>query len=357
MIYDVAIVGAGPAGAACAALCAQAGRSTLLLEREVFPREKVCGDCLNPAAWPTLERLGLRERILALPHSRLETVVFIGLDQRPLEIALPASPLGEIALKRSHLDSLLLACARELGADCREGCTVTALRSGWQLETSAGDFQARTLIAADGRNSTVARLLGLLPPAARDRLALQTHFPAPPDFGQRVVMQILPEGYSGLASVGENQLNLCLVGTGPNVERLKTWARTTFALPAEQEWRSSTPLSRAALPPAHDRLLLTGDATRVVEPFTGEGISYALASGELAARHVLADDLPGYPRAHAALYRGRLWVNHLAKQAVLHPRLASAFLRYTRHHPSLLRFLTAKVVGTTPGETKRSPQR
>ena len=61
-MFDVAIVGGGPAGATCAAFCAKAGLRTLLLEREVFPREKVCGDCLNPASWPILRRLQLEER-------------------------------------------------------------------------------------------------------------------------------------------------------------------------------------------------------------------------------------------------------------------------------------------------------
>jgi flavin-dependent dehydrogenase len=59
MTFDVAIVGAGPAGATCAAHCAAAGLRTLLLERALFPREKVCGDCLNPACWPLLDRLHL----------------------------------------------------------------------------------------------------------------------------------------------------------------------------------------------------------------------------------------------------------------------------------------------------------
>ena len=66
-MFDVAIVGSGPGGATCAAFCARAGLHTLLLERETFPREKVCGDCLNPSCTPVLERLGVSGRIRALP--------------------------------------------------------------------------------------------------------------------------------------------------------------------------------------------------------------------------------------------------------------------------------------------------
>src|SRR5436189_5598630 len=97
-IFDVAIVGAGPAGSACAAFCALAGLRPLLLERETFPREKVCGDCLNPAAWPILERLNLTERVLALPHSRLESAEFVGLDNRSVSIPRQASAHGVVAL-------------------------------------------------------------------------------------------------------------------------------------------------------------------------------------------------------------------------------------------------------------------
>ena len=221
-------------------------------------------------------------------------------------------------------------------------------RSGWRIQTTAGTFSAGTLVAADGRNSTVARLLGLLPSAEKDRIGVQTHFPAPPDFGNRVVMRLLPQGYCGLASVGDSQLNLCLVSTARRIDEMKSWAAREFALPAEQDWRTITPLARAAVPPAHENLLLVGDAARVVEPFTGEGIYYALASGELAAHHIAACDFNGYAKAHALLYRGRLWINALAKQAVLHPCLATLALCF----PRALRLLTSKVVSPAASAQK-----
>ncbi len=339
--FDVIVVGGGPAGSICAAMCAKGGLRTLLLERALFPREKVCGDCLNPTCWPVLDRMGVADAVLALPHSRLTEVSFIGIDGRTLSIPLPATGRGEIAVKRSLLDSVLLEHARKLGADVRENCAVTQIDPGWTVHVGAEPFSTRWLVAADGRNSTVARALGLLPAPSRDRVALQTHLPAPADFGARVAMQFLPEGYAGMASVGNGELNLCLVARPPDLEKVKHWAANRFQLPTDKVWRTITPLARRAISPRHDHLLLIGDAARVVEPFTGEGIAYALRTGELAGHHLLQGDLRGFAQAQRRLYRGRLWVNDLARMVCLRPPLASWLLR----QPRALRFLTSKVVG------------
>src|ERR1043166_4257875 len=151
-IFDVAIVGGGPAGSSCAAFCRRGGLHTLVLEREKFPREKVCGDCLNPSCWPVLERLELAERLRDLPHSKLSSVEFIAIDGRKVIVDLPSGAGCEISVKRSLFDDLLLSRARDLGADVREQITATGLsRNGhWNIETASGDsFRTRILIGAD----------------------------------------------------------------------------------------------------------------------------------------------------------------------------------------------------------------
>jgi geranylgeranyl reductase family protein len=325
MSYDVVIVGGGPAGSACATACAEAGLRALLLERAVFPREKVCGDCLNPSCWPILERLGVANRILAQPHSRFSEVVFSSARGASVSCPLGDSPHGEIAIPRSALDKILLDRAREAGADVREGIAVTAIAPGWEITTAGETFHALVLVAADGRNSTVARLLGLLPAPKKDRVGAQTHLPLPDGFGEKVQMHFLPHGYCGTASVGGGLMNLCLVARPARLPELKLWAAGQFQISADQTWRTITPLERDAVRPARENLLLVGDAARVVEPFTGEGIYYALASGTLAASHIAKGELSSYAAAHARLYRGRLWVNQLAKAAVLYPTLAAYF--------------------------------
>jgi menaquinone-9 beta-reductase len=386
-IFDVAIIGGGPAGSSCAAFCAFAGLRTLVLERERFPREKVCGNCLNPSCWPVLERLGLTQLVWDLPHSKLTSVEFIATDGHKVIVDLPTGEDCELSIKRSLFDDLLLKRACDLGVHVREETTVTALsqssaekasshgpvarlgldapqgggykvfQPGWKIETNSGEsFLAQVLVGADGRNSTVARLRNFLPRPARERVALQAHIPLPRDFGKRIVLQFLREGYSGQAPVNETELNLCVVGRPPTISRLRQWAQRHFEIAADQPWRTITPLTRAPVPCAHENLLFIGDAARVVEPFTGEGIYYALRSAELAAG-AIAKIISGkdrqlalreFARASVEMYRGRLWINRLARAAVLSPRVGSLFVRAARINPSILKLLTTKIVRSSP---------
>ena len=351
---DVAIVGGGPAGSACAIVCAQSGLRTVVLEREKFPREKVCGDCLNPAGWPVLRRLGVEDAIRQLPHGKLDAVEFIGIDGVRVKVVLPSDE--EIAVKRSLFDDLLLQRARAVGSQVLEDSMVTRVEKAhwgdWKIDVVRDKITAPVLVAADGRNSTVARLRHLLPRVQRQRIALQTHIPLPQGFGNRVVLQFLPEGYSGQAPVNERELNLCLVGMARDADKLKKWAANEFGVSADHPWRTITPLARDPLGSAHQNLFLIGDAARVVEPFTGEGIYYALRSGELAADAIRAvireQDAPAavarFVQLHREMYRGRLWINELARAAVSWPRVGSAFVRVAKFYPGVLRLLTDKIV-------------
>ena len=356
-VVDVAIVGGGPAGSTCAAFCAAAGLRVALIEREKFPREKVCGDCINPACLPVLQRLGLTGEIESWPHSVVDAVDFITIGGRAVHANFPTGGAKMLTIKRSVLDDRLLNRAREFGANVQEEATVVTLHKtrdrDWKIDIVRDTFLARVLVGADGRNSTVARLCNLLPRPERERVALQAHVPLPADFGNRIVLQFLPEGYSGQAPVNDHELNLCLVGTAPTIGSLRGWAEKQFNLPPNQAWRTITPLTRAPVASAHsDNLFFIGDAARVVEPFTGEGIYYALRSGELAADAIVKiirgqnqqSVVKEFFVAHDAMYRGRLWINQLAREAVLHPRFGSTLIGTTALSAPILRSLTRKIV-------------
>ena len=112
-MWDVAIVGSGPAGASCAAFCAAAGLRTLVLERAIFPREKVCGDCLNPTVLAgAASGSEWRPKCARRRTGNLARVDFIAVDRRTVSAPLPAGEQAEIAIRRSVLDEILRRRAR-----------------------------------------------------------------------------------------------------------------------------------------------------------------------------------------------------------------------------------------------------
>jgi flavin-dependent dehydrogenase len=365
--FDVVIIGAGPAGSACALSAGRAGLRAALVERAVFPRHKVCGDCLNPDVWPVLESLGsgVADTIRALPHTTPGKVRFVSAKGR--EVIIPVPGKAERVILRQSMDDVLLNAARRAGTKILEDAPLTAVRrlvgGAWRITTGPGGhtLNARALIAADGRNSTTCRLLNLFPSAASPRhgspsprMALQCHIPgsASPHSADAVSLEWTPYGYCGLAPVVGGLLNLCVVCQGNQLTAAKEDAARRYGTGPETAWHSIAPIERAPLPPAPPGLpglFLTGDAARVVEPFTGEGIFYALSTGLLAAeaarRYLTGSDGAGFYRAaHARLYRQRLWINRIAGVTVTRPRLAETVLSVSRRQPTLLRWLTAKVI-------------
>ncbi len=358
MLFDLAVCGAGPAGAAAALAAARAGWRVALIERAIFPRHKVCGDCLNPSVWPVLESLGTAEAIRSLDHAALDRVRFTALSGRPLEIPLPAG--AERAVTRESFDGVMLQAALNAGVRLFAGAPLLSLQSRenlWKAITADETLTAKTFIAADGRNSTSCRLLGISPasrPGPDGRIALQCHAPRHPDYQNTVALELMPHGYCGIAPVDSARMNLCLVSGPRQLAAAKQQIHQRFGLPDDQAWHSITPLERPDVPPVPvPGCFLAGDAARVVEPFTGEGIYYALRSGQLAAeavtRHLQGNPAAAagfYRQAHQRLYHRRLWVNRLARLAVTHRRFGSLLLQAGRLCPALMRHLTAKVVGS-----------
>jgi menaquinone-9 beta-reductase len=208
--------------------------------------------------------------------------------------------------------------------------------------------QARFLVAADGRNSSVARLLANFPKTQTDRVALQTHFSI--DVEPHVSLQLNRYGYLGSATVGEGLINLCLVCRPQYAELFRVEAARRYGLPVDHRWQSITPLTRSPIVARRGNLLYVGDAGRVVEPLTGEGILYALRSGVLAAEAICTAALKSsdasliYAQQCQKIYRRRLWVNQIARLAVLHPEVSNHVLRILKWNPAPLKFLTSKVV-------------
>lgn len=360
--HDIIIIGAGPAGSTCAAICSRSGMNVLLVDAASFPRDKVCGDCINPSAWPVLDSLGVAPAILKTPSSSPKIVRFSVADHHgSVEIPLPASSSaqGEFVIRRREFDALLAERAVQLGTIFQDGSPVTALEkneSEWIITTSTGmRARAPRIVAADGRNSAVCRHLRFKAPFTDRRIGIQTHLPHPPGYDGALEMRLYRSGYGGLADLGNGLANLCLVANTGSVEKLRAEAVSHYGIKSPVVWRGITPISKSPTEKiAHDGVFFCGDAARVVEPFTGEGISLALRGASLLAgilfehqdTHSESDEAEmAYSRAHRQLYDMGLWVNRLTRFLSEHPRMAHLLGPLILKNPGLLTLMTRKVTG------------
>lgn len=356
--FDVLVAGAGPGGSLAALVLARAGYRVALLDRAQFPRPKVCGDCVNPNAGAIWERHGLTESFRALPYRQMDSFT-LQVKGRTIFQQPFAQPLsGPRAISRTVLDDWLRRQAEEAGALFFPETTITGWQAPGTVQTSAGDFSAELVLAADGRNSLLSRLAGLLPKPVRcHRVAYQTTLPWLSLKGCPVLLNLFPEGYYGLNYINEREANFCMVLDSRCTHGLadaQRLARRYLPDFPETEWRTTSPIVRTTAELGRDRLWLLGDAARVVEPFTGEGIYLALATGELAARHAFTllekkqpgIALAGYQRAHRKLYSSRIWVNKLTRWSLSEPRRALWLASVLARFPGVLRYMTDRVHAT-----------
>lgn len=353
--FDVIVVGGGPAGSTAATFCARRGVRVALFEHRKFPRHKVCGDVINPNGWPVLERLGLAEKIRALPQQRLTGALFSTPDGS--QIAVEAD--GMIAVRRSLFDAALLEHARTCGVEVFEEETVHEVDADRHVVTSRHGYIGNLcIIGADGRNSVVARKIGLAREnnGGNGHVAFQSHFRAPKAMDGRVQLHLFPGGYCGVVRVDEDRVNLCIVtGTDAARERCDCealFARTVWRNPRFralgiapeplEPLRSAHPLCVPARVPCRNGVFLVGDALRVTEPFTGQGIFFALRTAELAAEAIC--EKKDYARSVAQLYRQRASTNELLRRLMYRQRAAGLAVSLLRGWPGALRWLAGNVV-------------
>jgi flavin-dependent dehydrogenase len=358
MSHDVVIVGAAPAGSLAALVLARAGKRVALLDRAAFPRAKVCGNCINPAAWAIWRRLGLTESFDALPHQDFSGFAIHCEGRTVYESAFHSPRQGPRAVGRDVFDDWLRREAEKAGAEFFPETTVTGLDvTEGVVQTSRGEFSGALVLGADGRNSLVARQSGLMPPPRRcHRVAWQASIPAPLDLDDRVHMHIFEEGYFGFTRYSPTQAVISMVLDARRSQDPLLFARRYLPAFAPTDWLRMNPITRAAARIATGRVWLVGDAARVVEPFTGEGISFALSTGLLAAetalrgfaRNDLVSAQAAYARAHARLYRRRAWVNLLVHWTLVTPSRTVRLIRRMERLPrSIVSLLAHRVHAAT----------
>jgi flavin-dependent dehydrogenase len=322
-MYDLAVIGGGPAGAAAAWTAARGGWRVAILERGEFPRDKVCGEYFSPEALPLLEALA-PDLLLAAPS--ITQAAFISSAGRRRAFTLPQPARG---ISRLALDAALWQAAGAAGA---VPMTKTAVRGarrtgdGYELTVENGPaISARHLIVAAGR---WWRIEGLAVPAAPNPspwLGVKARLHTGPPDG--LEMYLFPGGYCGLAPVENGWTNACclvhrdyargLIGGSSFVG----WLAGIAGAPLAQRLRDAeiaTPMVTTAPVELGPRAamaggaLLAGDACGFIDPFTGDGMARALLSGALAAECVVAGRSAQYAHAlaHAAggSFRASSWL-------------------------------------------------
>ena len=382
---DVIVVGAGPAGATTAFYLAQSGLDVLLLEKCRFPREKVCGDGLTPRAVKALVAMGISvsEQDGWVRNKGLRV---IGAGKR-MELPWPelASYPGYGLVRTRHdMDETLARRAQQAGARLVEGVTVTGPvrheRTGRITGVAArvageeGErtYTARVVVAADGNSSRLSVATGLRKRDDRPLgVAVRTYYKSPrhdDDYLESWLDlwdgdRLLP-GYGWIFGMGDGTSNVGLgllntsaaFGNTDYHALLRKWLK---GMPAEwgfTEENRTQPIRGAALPMGFNRtphyyhgLLLVGDAGGMVNPFNGEGIAYAMESGEILARTITqalararrAETervLAGYPHALSQAYGGYYALGRVFVKAIGRPGLMRFATRHSMSRPALMGF-------------------
>jgi menaquinone-9 beta-reductase len=385
---DVLVVGAGPAGAAAAYHLARHGVDVLAVDRSGFPREKVCGDGLTPRGVRAIQDLGVDPT--APGFVRIDGLRVHG---PTVELNLPwpkleSMPDYGVVRTRHDLDHLLVQRAQKAGALVWERTEVEGplIEGGWVVgarirgeDGSPAHVRARYVVACDGAASRFAGKAGVGRDAGRPLGVAARRYYRTPRPQQRYFESwfdiwekgvILP-GYGWIFPVGEDVVNVGagLLNTTSHFKEISPRRMLDLfvaSLPAEwelDEEHAAGPVLSGPLPMGMNRrplalpgLLVVGDAGGVVNPFTGEGIAYAIESAELAAELIheaLSSDRPGVAHAYPIALRqrygryftlGRLFARAIGNATIMRTSVYHAFPR-----ERLMRFALRMLANLTDG--------
>lgn len=347
------VVGGGPAGAALAIKLARAGQDVILLERDAGPAHKVCGEFLSREAGVYLASLGLE--LPSLGAVAIDTLRFCE-GAHVSEVTLPFVACG---LSRFVLDDALLLLAESSGADVRRGAKVvelTAAGAGWRARLTDGTLvDADAAFLATGKHDV--RGLKRPPGLQGDLVAFKLHWRLAPGptraLTSAVELFTFDAGYAGLSLVEDGMANLCLVVRRSRLAALgHRWEALFAAIVMESPplgarladaralWPK--PLALSFIPYGHvrrhaDGLWRLGDQAAVIPSFSGDGMSIALHSAELAASAFLrGDDAEGYQSTLARDVQTQMLLATGLSHGLVHKASQLAFGAAARAWPSLL---------------------
>lgn len=309
-MYDIIVVGAGPAGSSCARRAAELGLSTLVLEKARFPRPKPCASGLSARA---LARLG--PEVEPILHEHVDT---IAIDLGPGAGLRWHGAVRVLATTtRRELDPLLVELAEAAGARFEFGRRVSAITPGDGavcVRVGREDVRARFVVGADGPWSVVRPSIGVKAPPHGGAIYVRA-FPEDPallaPFSGTIAFDITAarRGY-GWIFPKRDHLNIGVYRQAPLTGDLRSLLESFLFRKALDSWGREGPYA-FPIPTAaraegfgRGRVVLAGDAAGLTDPITGEGISHAIASGRVAAEAVAEAARGGGLPAHG--YRARI---------------------------------------------------
>ncbi|MBI1870886.1 MAG: NAD(P)/FAD-dependent oxidoreductase [Chlamydiae bacterium] len=302
--YDTIVIGAGPAGSSAAIFLRRQGQSVLILEKSIFPRDKVCGEFISPRAWKIFEELGIGERLRESGYHPVREAVLYSSSGKAIEIKF--QPEHGLALSRAKLDHLLLRHAQSLGVEVEEGVLVShrektldswLVRSVVKGSQTLQTLEAKRVILASGRPRQ--------PDSKKQKhrmFGVKAHYDLLQNLNETLELYFLDVGYGGLVEIEDEKVNVCflldmnrvpvdLIPKRPDdfmqwvfdrhpilKEKMKNAVRINPLL-------TTPPLPLGLKMEEHqENEICIGDALGVIDPFFGEGITLALEAGWLLSQ-------------------------------------------------------------------------
>ena len=359
-MWDVIVIGAGPAGAVAARQLALRGLQTLLVERQTWPRNKVCGGCLNGRALSVLKAIGL-ERTLNDSHAAPLTRLILQARNKSAEVNLP----GGVAVNRLEFDAALVKIAIDAGVKF-----LPATQAAIAPRNEATDIRRVTLTPNNQCGAlTTARVVIAADGLGHPSLKALPEFSCQIDEGARVGLAIILEQlpavyrsaaiYMAISRSGYVGLVRTMDGRGNLAAAIDLSAMKSAADPAQvvrsiledaglppptfsgcEVWRGTIPLMRQTNRLSAHRVLLLGDAAGYAEPFTGEGIGWALSSA-VAITPVVTSNLDRWNTESIEEWET------LQKRQMLRGQAVCRALAYSLRRPTVVR-IAIRALRTIP---------
>ncbi len=348
--YDVVVIGAGPGGSATAYWLAREGLRVLLVDKHDFPRDKTCGDALSPRAQQFLHKMGLLETVAAVAHHAPAIHIYApnGACARTAVNGAGEMPNRTLILPRYRFDHLVQQAALTAGAEFRVGHVRHLEKDGPRVTGIRLDEQsisARLVVLATGAATGLHAAAGLAPRGHVHTAAVRRYYDGVRGLGDEMTLflnDIAFPGYSWVFPLGPDSVNMGYWYSGPGgvssrgalpglaAEHPQLRAilhgaapRDTKSYPIRTDYRRAPKLAPG--------VLVVGEAAGLVNPFTGEGIDYALESGYLAAHAVYGalqrrhapsvEDLQPYRRALRVHFLRLFWLMDAAHDYLFTPRV------------------------------------